>query len=349
MLPFVGPPIVVHHSQYRPDHSSPRCTPGAFPRPRRESFNHTPALYPTAPPARHQVDWSRVLRYAAIAAVATATSQLVAAPLISAQDIVKASTSPVSFPSALARVAVAGTLFNQLPLHLVKRLPTKVLSTAIAEISNSQNSGQTPSRRRILVTAGFSTTVAMSLTYPVHAVYYAVRKGVQPFAYRNALATRMYSGVLPAVASVFVVAIADKALYNNLRSSLRRASSVLPPSLRPSPARADVLAPPSSASGVHAPRSADCAWDTLTLIVAAGASAAIAGAFAEPLRAVARNTAVAALSGARPVSARATAESIWRTGSGGVGVFWQGYRARALRYALAAPIAKLTSTRLKNE
>lgn len=263
-----------------------------LPRRHRLAASTTPARPPPRPPPHPLASPTpsdpalRLLRTAAIAAATTAVTQLVNAPLTAMQT-----RGPAP-------------LFSDLPLHLLKRVPTKTLTTLLTTLT-----APCP------LAHSLSSSVALLATYPLHSRYYAARKHIPLSAIRALPARTLYTGVLPALAAALLTAHLDRALF-------RRARAALSP---------------------HVPTLA-------ALAAAASLSAVAAGVAAEPLKAVARKAAVRGARGARGGAAAVAAGLLAdvRTGAG-VGALWEGVGKRMLRYAVAAPVAKVASRALAGE
>lgn len=154
---------------------------------------------PPPPPRPHPA--LRLLRAAAIAAAAATATQLVNAPLTTLQT----------------RGASAGApLFAELPLHLLKRVPTKTLATLLASLT-------APSP----LANSLSSSAALLATYPLHSCYYAARKRIPLATVRALPRAALYSGVLPALAAAVLTAYIDGALFRRARAALSPHTSTL--------------------------------------------------------------------------------------------------------------------------
>lgn len=136
------------------------------------------------------------LRSALTAAVATIVGQLVNVPL----DVAfRGGHSPRAL-LAMVRAGNFGVLFRGLPMHVMKRAPTKFIAAFLLE-----------STCHSVLSAGLWSIAA---TYPLHLWYYSWRQGVGLGAIAARAATRpsaLYAGLAPALLSVAPVAAAASA------------------------------------------------------------------------------------------------------------------------------------------
>lgn len=298
-------------------------------------------------PADH-VDWRRVIYLASIAACATLAAQVVACPLDVAQKLAK--RAQISVPAALARTFKTGTFFQGLPLRLVKRAPTKCLSVALLELANDKLH-TSRARRKHFVAAAASSSVSLLATYPLHAAYYAMRKGVglnvllscARYHYRN-----LYAGVLPALVAIVPVMLADQCLYKSLRAKISHAQRVVLyrtslPTLVVNSKQSGAFPPSLNSTSQE---KCHMAVDGVSLILAAAMSASLAHVLGEPFKQVSRRVAVESVRSASSgiPSTIGTARNIWARGPA---EFWRGYRTRATHYAISASITRLTVEKLK--
>lgn len=277
---------------------------------------------PTSLPGPPPIDWSAVRRAAAVAAAASLVAQVSTVPLDVAIRAARASGAALGPSFArVVRQGGAGALFDGLAMHIAKRVPTKAATVALFELGMQRGNGN--GYVPVAVAAGCTALVA---TYPVHAAYYAMRKGVALASIVQFVRTRpsmMYAGMLPAMLGVVPSVVVDYNLYRGLRQYI---TGSLPHELPKRQGRVQSAA----------------------VIAAAAMSSLAAGAAAEPLKALARRVAVQGLScsiAPASVSLRATAASMMRAGPLS---FWKGFGTRTLRYVPAAVMSKVTVQKLRN-
>lgn len=256
-----------------------------------------------------------VARSTLIGATATVASQLVATPL----DVVSKSAAgaqPLRAAAALLRSGGPTALFRGLPMHVLKRAPTKALTVCLFE--TLRGGRHTLTRTQHIRTAMFSGALSMAITYPVNVFYYAFRKGVSFSSVvgraRLNPASVLYAGFFPAMLAVVPAVCLDYTIYNSARTRLEAS--------QPQQSRPPVAA-----------------------VLAAAAMANIAaGTFAEPLKMVARRTAVAAVKGNSGAASVLIARSLLAKGPG---EFWRGFPKRSVRYAATAVVSKTMVQRLR--
>jgi hypothetical protein len=191
-----------------------------------------PCFPPTAGRDAVPVDWGRIARVTSIAVFATVASQLFGTPIDCATRLAKqsGSSSPVPLPIALLHVARTGTLMNGLPIHLLRRAPTKALSAILSEIAVQKLHLTTDHDGKRLALAASCASAALFCTFPLHWYTHAVRKGLSNCV--RSRATHMYAGVLPALASVAPVVIADHCIFRSVRSMFHRGQCAVDSSFR---------------------------------------------------------------------------------------------------------------------
>lgn len=268
-----------------------------------------------------------MLHATAVAAAATAMSQIVAAPLDVGTRAAKACTT-AAHPNVLS--ALFGVIrthgwqaaFKGLPLHFVKRLPTKALTVALFELGT-----QALSQRVDKLSAGHHVGVAVSsgvaallATYPIHLAYYAMRKGATFASILQCAKMQpniVYSGAIPALLSTAPAVLVDYLMYKTLRE------------------RIDDGAASGQSTGML----------TASAIVAAAAASNLTGGFfSEPFKALSRKMAVESVRSASCGSLAGTAQAMMQAG---VGEFWRGFPVRSMRYALSAVVSKTTVQQLR--
>lgn len=276
------------------------------------------------------LDWRRISQATVIAAVATTLSQVVAAPVDVGGRAVRAAMpgSGVGIYSALVQAVNHRGLrgaFDGLPLHLLKRVPTKTLTVAFFEmgtqIMTRVSSVSTLNALQHVSVATCSGTLALLLTYPVHTTYYALRKKV-PFEQilsRALLKPKvLYTGVVPAVLGTAPAVIVDYAVYRALRARIDK----------------------------NKLQRFEPAWRTTSLMITAAAAANLMGGFmSEPFKAVSRKMAIEAVRTEERGSIHRTARAMLQ---GGIGEFWRGFHVRSARYAVSAMVSKATVQHLKS-
>lgn len=246
--------------------------------------------------------------------------------------------------------------FRGLPLHLMKRVPTKSITVALFEIgtqllyhhhhhrnqnhtSNNDTTDQHPSTNNSSNTADtnamsipqhiaiatLSGALAVWICYPLHAVYYAIRKNVSRttiLRHANTHPSILYTGAVPALLGTAPAVVVDYLTYRLLRARVV----------------ADNDSDNMLLSGV---------------VLAAATANLVGGACSEPFKAVSRKMAVQALrdggggGSSGIVSMADTMGSMAR--AGGVGEFWRGFPGRAVRYAVSAVVSKATVQKLKQQ
>lgn len=279
-----------------------------------------------------------------MAAVATTISQCAAAPLDVASHLLRTgSAPPFGLVGAFSRIIRTGgplAMFSGLPLHLLKRVPTKALTVALFEVGTQT----VLSRRRIvdarsassstllpphhLAVATLSGAFALLATYPVHLAYYALRKDLRWRAVAIRAFARpavLYAGVLPALLGTAPAVLVDYVVYRTLRKRIDECVST---------------------TG-HTPTMWREASAAALVIGAAASSNLVSGFISEPFKALTRKMAVQAIRSTAPTTAglRVTAGAMMQAG---VGEFWRGFPARCQRYALSAVVSKSTVQLLKS-
>lgn len=289
----------------------------------------------------HTISWPHVLRASQIAAAATALSQFVTTPV----DVLSRAIRPPhlgAYPQTLR--SIVGHLLSSplsllapLPLHLVKRVPAKALTVAFFELGTqllTRSSAPAPfastDRRpapaltppQHVVVATASGALALLATYPLHLMYYSVRKGVSfktILQHARMQPRLLYSGVLPALLATAPAVIADYAVYRSLRATIDHHGRV----------------------GTR-----QRVGTAALIILAATASNLVGGFISEPLKTVSRKMAVTAVqSPAACGGFRMTASSLIAQG---VGELWRGFPVRSVRYAISAVVSKSTVQQLKS-
>jgi hypothetical protein len=326
-----------------------------------------PASSPARRPAEEvvtsvskNVDWHKILRAAAIGAIATSVAQVIGAPLDVAHRMARASNGSPSVPRALVQCVRAAKLLDGLPLHLVKRVPTKCLTVGLFEfVTQAVQSrrgcapGQSLSGREHLAVAASSGTLALVATYPLHLGYYALRKGVPHTVLLQALQypRHLYAGIIPAVMSVLPAVAVEYSVYKSIRSHVTHLNALKRCGLGRCEsslyASATGRAMPSTDSVGPAPTATRTRVDMLAVVLAAAVASSLAGALSEPLKAVSRRMAVDSvrtLKSQGPTIVGTVRDLVIISGPG---EFWRGFRTRSLRYALSAATAKLTVEKLK--
>jgi Mitochondrial carrier protein len=309
------------------------------------------------------IEWARILSATAVAAVATSLSQLMGAPLDVAHRMARASNGRLSVPRALLQCVQAGKLFDGLPLHLMKRGPTKCLTVVLFEyITQSIQARRgchlalSLSGREHLAVAASCGSVALIATYPLHLTYYALRKGVPYTSLLQALRypRRLYAGIIPAVLSVIPAVAVEYFLYKSIRShvsqlSIRRrcAYGHCESSTYCVNSSGTVGHVPPKTNNISSAVPSRSHADMFAVVLAAAAASSLAGTLAEPLKALSRKMAVDSvrlMTSSTPAMVKTAQELFLLSGPG---EFWRGFRTRSLRYALSAATAKLTVENLK--
>jgi Mitochondrial carrier protein len=292
-----------------------------------------PSFRPTAERDVESVDWGRIARVTSIAVFATVASQLFGTPIDCAARLAKqsGSTSPVPFPVALIRVARTGTLMNGLPIHLLRRAPTKALSAVLSEIAVQKLHLNTDHDGKRLALAASCASAALFCTFPLHWYTHAVRKGLSNCV--RSRATHMYAGVLPALASVAPVVIADHCIFRSVRSMFQHGQCAVDRSFR-------TVRHPSLRPTIN-----ERCWEVSSIIVAAGLSATVAGALVQPLKEVSRRVAVQSVISPKSPSAVSVFKEM--LAAGGPAELYRGYKTRAIRYGICGAVAKLASRQLR--
>lgn len=236
----------------------------------------------------------------------------------------------------------------------MKRVPTKSITVALFEIGtqllyhhhhhnkqnhtttndttdqypdgNSSNTAGTNAMSipQHIAIATLSGALAVWICYPLHSVYYAVRKDVSRttiFRHANAHPSILYAGAMPALLGTAPAVVVDYLTYRLLRARVAGAR--------------DGDADNMLLSGV---------------VLAAAMANLVGGVCSEPFKAVSRKMAVQALrdgGGSTSLSMADTMGSMAR--AGGVGEFWRGFPGRAVRYAVSAVVSKATVQKLKQQ
>eukprot|EP00171_Calliarthron_tuberculosum_P019729 IDg19729t1 len=160
-----------------------------------------------------------VARATLIGAAATVTSQLVGTPIDVLSKVAGGRTLHLRAVRELLRRAGPAALFRGLPMHLLKRTPTKALTVCLFE--TLRGGRRTLTRVEHVRTAMLSGTLAMMATYPVHVFYYAFRKGISASAVlgraRAAPAAVLYAGLLPSLLAIVPAVIVDYGIYTSVR------------------------------------------------------------------------------------------------------------------------------------
>lgn len=274
-----------------------------------------------------------------IGATATAASQLVGTPIDVLSKCCNGNALRFRAVGELLRRAGPAALFRGLPMHLLKRTPTKALTVCLFE--TLRGGRRTLTRVEHMRTAMVSGTIAMMATYPAHVFYYAFRKGISASAVlgraRVAPAAVLYAGLIPSLLAVIPAVIVDYSIYNAMRAHLSAPQRpVLSTSSTRNTQTAAVLPPPTPSTPTLAPLAA--------MVAAAALSNMTAGAFSEPLKMVARRTAVAAVKGRATTAPVAIARELLAKGPA---EFWRGFPRRSVRYAMTAVVSKAAVLRLR--
>jgi len=223
----------------------------------------------------------------------------------------------------LVRSNGIAALYKGLPFHLMKRTPTKALTVCLFEVFRTYKPPTTKAGH--IKTALLSGMLALAATYPATVLYYGTRKAI-PFTsimdrIRKTSGGVLYAGFIPSVFAVAPSVTIDYGIYRATREHLI----------------------PSARASDNTSNGNTTAFPLGTIMVAAAVSNMVAGGFAEPLKMIARRSAVSALKGGN--STRMVAMELLR---GGPGEFWRGFPNRSLRYALTAVVSKSTVQHLRD-
>ncbi|CAN8072898.1 unnamed protein product [Agarophyton chilense] len=275
---------------------------------------HPHAASPEPPP----IDWARVKSTAFAAALATFLSQIPSAPLDLASKLVQnhPKSAPTALPGAVVQLFKHHSLrdvVSVIAMGCLKRVPTKAFTVAFFELGTQFSTRRTPfeslTPAEHIKIAMFSGALSVVLTFPLHSLYYATRKGVTCAHVLHAYTARrrlMFSGAIPALASTVPAVTVDYSIYKTLRTAIDNQSSVPIPS-------------------------------TLSIVAAATTANLMGGVLAEPFKAVSRRVAVQSVKSVCCASVLATTREMFQ---GGVGEFWRGYQRRLVRYAVSAVVSK---------
>ncbi len=282
-----------------------------------------------------------IVRATLIGAAASVLAQVVGCPIDVVSKLALTGGRTGLLPrlqaaTTLVKTAGPSALFNGLPNHLMKRAPTKALTVCLFEVLRQRDGGKPKTKMQHLQTALFAGSVALLATYPLSVLYYARRKAIPAAAVLNRVRTTaggvLYAGLTPALLAVAPSVAIDYSVYSSTRARLAPA-----PCAHVQVADARPGAPtPAFAPAQHIPVTA--------IVVAAALSNVVAGAFAEPLKTVARRSAVAALRGNKAHAPAIVARELL---SKGPLEFWNGFRTRSVRYAVTAVVSKTTVQRLR--
>lgn len=300
-----------------------RCHPPVCPRKHRE-----PEQWPKP---EGILDLQRIFNATKIAGMATLLSQLVTSPLdVGTRAIRRRTTSANNVISAAFQIVCkkgASAAFEGLPLHLIKRVPTKALTVALFELG-TQILGRTslspgtlsPFQHMTVATA--SGAIALLATYPLHLCYYAVRKDIafSQIASRVQTSPRvLYAGAFPALLGTAPAVLTDYVVYRGLRRRIEdfRNDEVKRKAFR----------------------------DASLVIVAAATSNLMGGFISEPFKALSRKIAVESIRSDRCSTFHGMAGTML---SKGLGEFWRGFPVRSFRYAISAIVSKTAVQHLKD-
>lgn len=332
------------------------------------------------------VDWQRIKQVALIAAGASTLSQLVSAPLDVTTRAIKLlqPSSPLSKPTLpnmgklilniIREGGGIGAAFQGLPLHLIKRVPTKLLTVALFEMGNqlvthniNNNNKSSLTAFQHVSIATFSGAAALLTFYPVHMVYYALRKYVplaHIFSKAVAQPSILYTGAIPALLGTVPAVMVDYTAYRLLSSRIHAPSS-----------QSTVITRDANVKNTSLQNTEnDQRWKTMSMtmmLIGAAAAANVMGGFmSEPFKSVGRKMVVQAVRGdpspftqqsiniamtAATATAATTqcsaAVSIAGTAGAmlerGVGEFWRGFPLRSIRYTVSALVSKASVQHLK--
>lgn len=157
---------------------------------------------------------------------------------------------------------------------------------------------------------------AITATYPLHFVYYAMRKG---FTFGTVVQCAraqpriLYSGALPAVMSRLPSALVDYVMYRSLRQRIDDGDG-------------------------------NSAVTAAAIVAAATSSNLMGGFFSEPFKLLSKKMAVESVQSASCGNLRKSVADMMR---GGVGEFWRGFPVKSLRYTVSAVVSKTTVQRLR--
>lgn len=270
------------------------------------------------------------MRHVTIAtAAATFLSQIPSVPLDLASKLIQpcVGNAPQNLCSALIRLFATSGIrgaFKNLPMACVKRIPTKALTVAFFEIGTqvlgARQKRTTLSPVHHLGVAVSAGALALALTFPLHSLYYANRKGLACGRVFSVFSKRwqlMFSGALPALMSTPPAVMVDYLVYKRLRSYV------------------DEGHPDDKIMGIPAP-----VW----IVGAAATSNLAGGVLVEPFKAVSRKMAIESVTRASCGSFSLTTRTMMRCG---LGEFWKGYKNRMVRYAISAVVSKTTVRHLR--
>lgn len=300
-----------------------QCSPHICSRVHPPSALHSHAEF-HPPPALPQISWKRVLHATCVAGIATVLSQLVATPIdvgtcLSRAAAPNAPTNLFAALSSAIRQKGFSAAFAGLHLHALKRLPTKTLTVALFELGTQlvscgdKSQLSAPQHSAVAVSSGISS---MLLTYPLHLVYYSMRKGFTfgDVVQRARVQPRiLYSGALPAVIGTLPSVFVDYMIYRSLRQRIEQ--------------------------GVGNGATAAAA-----IVATATATNLTGGFFSEPFKLMSKKLAVESVKSASCGSLRKTVAGMMK---GGVGEFWRGFPVKSLRYTVSAVVSKTTVQQLR--
>eukprot|EP00178_Gracilaria_changii_P019147 TRINITY_DN55678_c0_g1_i1.p1 TRINITY_DN55678_c0_g1~~TRINITY_DN55678_c0_g1_i1.p1 ORF type:complete len:343 (-),score=41.96 TRINITY_DN55678_c0_g1_i1:48-1076(-) len=271
-----------------------------------------------APPEPPPIDWVRVKSTSLAAALATFLSQIPSAPLDLASKLVQnpSKSAPKTLPVAMLQLFKHHSwreIVSVICMGCVKRVPTKALTVTFFELGTQllvrRNQVEHVSAAQHLNIATLSGVLAVMLTFPLHSLYYATRKGVTCAQVLEAYTTRrrvMFSGAIPALASTVPAVFVDYSIYKTLRAAIDNHSTSSAPS-------------------------------TVSIVAAATTANLLGGVLAEPFKAVSRRVAVESVKNVCCGSVGATTRQMLHSG---LGEFWRGYQRRVVRYAVSAVVSK---------
>lgn len=301
-----------------------RCHPAVCPRSHRELV--------LASKSDGILDFHRIFNATKIAGMATLLSQLVTAPLdVGTRAMRRGTTTANNAISATLQIACkkgASAVFEGLPLHLVKRVPTKALTVAFFELGTQAltRASVTPgglSPMQHMTVATTSGAIALLATYPLHLTYYAIRKDIafSHIASRVQKSPRvLYAGVFPALLGTAPAVLVDYVVYRGLRERIE---------------------------GLWNEGAKQEAWRSASMMIVAAATSNLMGGFiSEPFKALSRKIAVESIRSEGCSTFHGMASAML---SKGLGEFWRGFPARSVRYALSAVVSKTAVQHLKDQ